>query len=104
MIDLVVASAFMRSRNYYEQSGWRPGLLLSEDRLPVETLASPAQIPCAVNVVWKGNRLLVPAGGVAIQPDRALEADRLKRDDDGRVREMREQVGRAIPPVNWWWD
>ena len=60
-----------------------PGLLADESRLPVETLTTPKQVQCVVNAVWKENRLLVPAGGVGIHPDQALDPARLLGHGDG---------------------
>jgi hypothetical protein len=104
MIDLVVSAAFIREQDYYARADWRPGALADEARLPVETLASPRKVQCVVNAVWKENRLLVPAGGVGIQPDLALEAARLQADNDGKLQERREKIGSRLPAAQWWWD
>jgi hypothetical protein len=103
MIDLAVSAAFIREQDYYGKAGWRPDVLLDEGRLPVETLALPTQVPCVVNAVWKENRLLVPAGGVGIRPDLALEASRRQTDSDGKLRERRAKFGRPAA-THWWWD
>jgi hypothetical protein len=104
MIDLVVAAAFIREQDYYARADWRPAVLADEARLPVETLVSPRQVQCVVNAVWKENRLLVPAGGVGIHPDLALEAGRLQNDTDGKLHDRREKIGSRLPATQWWWD
>ncbi len=104
MIDLVVAAAFIRDQNYYAKADWRPGVLADEARLPVETLATPRQVMCVVNAVWKENRLLVPAGGVSIHPDLALEPARLQADKDGKLQDRREKIGSRLQAEKWWWD
>jgi hypothetical protein len=59
-----------------------------------------------VNVLWKGSRLLAPAGGVSIQPELALSRDRIATDKDGTLREQRVRVrpGAGLPDGAWWWD
>lgn len=104
MIDLVVAAAFIREQDYYALADWRPVVLADESRLPVETRASPRQVQCVVNAVWKENRLLVPAGGVGIHPDLALEPARLQADKDGKLQDRREKIGSRLPATQWWWD
>ena len=104
MVDLAVGAAFIREQNYYAKANWQPGALVDESRLPVETLTSPSQVQCVVSAVWKDNRLLVPAGGVGIQPDLALEPARLQPDKDGKLRDRREKSGGRRPANHWWCD
>jgi hypothetical protein len=104
MIDLAVVAAFLRDEDYYGKAGWRQGVLAQEDRLPVETLATPKQVQCVANAVWKGNQLFVPAGGVSIHPHLALETERLKPDKDGQLKSRRETIGEKLPLDRWWWD
>lgn len=104
MIDLVVAAAFIRDQDYYSRAEWRQGILAQEAKLPVETLATPKQVMCVVNAVWKDERLLVPAGGVSILPHLALEASRRVPDKDGKLQTRREKIGEKPPADRWWWD
>lgn len=104
MVDLVVSAAFIREQDYYAKADWRPGLLADESRLPVETLTSPKQVQCAVSAVWKENRLLVPAGGVGIHPDLALDPARLHADKDGKLQNRREKTASRLAGNQWWWD
>src|SRR5262249_28209636 len=63
LIDMVVASAFMQQQHFAEKAGWRMTTFNDEKLLPTRTLRTPQQVEAAVNVVWKGSRLLAPAGG-----------------------------------------
>ena len=104
-IGLLIAAAFLRREDYYGRAQWHPGTLLDEESLPTETLTTPRQAPCAVNPVWKGDRLLAPAGGgVSIQPDEALAPERLLADRDGKLAAARDKQRAAPRGPGWWWD
>lgn len=103
MIDLAIAAAHIRKQDYYGRAGWKLGVLGDERRLPVETLDTPQQVQCAVNVVWKGSRMLAPAGGgVSIRADQALEPAQLLTDESGALAKQYEQAVDASGA--WWWD
>jgi Protein of unknown function (DUF1598) len=104
MMDLVVSAAFIRDQDYYGRADWRQGVLAQESSLPVETYATPKQVQCVVNALWKGNRLIVPAGGVSIRPDLALDAERMQRDQDGALGARHAKLVGRLPPDRWWWD
>ena len=104
MVDLVISANFIRDQDYYGRAGWRQGVLAQEAGLPVETLAAPRQVPCAVNALWKDEQLFVPAGGVSIHPHLALEAARLQADKDGKLKSRHETIGAGLPADRWWWD
>ena len=103
MIDLAIAAAHIRKQDYYGRADWDLGILADERILPVETLDTPKQVQCAANVVWKGNRMLAPAGGgVSIRPDQALESDNLLPDENGLLaKEYENTIHRGEA---WWWD
>ena len=103
-IDLLVAAAFMAQEGFYDKAGWELGVLGDEKSLPTETQPAPKQAPCAVNVVWKGSRLLAPAGGVSIRPGEALEPARLLKDKDGKLAVERQNVNPPALAERWWWD
>ena len=68
-IDLLVAAAFLQREDYYGQASWEARTLLDEKQLATQTENTPKQAPCAANSLWKGSRLLTPAGGgVSIMP------------------------------------
>lgn len=103
MIDLAIAAAHIRKQDYYGRAGWNLGVFADERRLPVETLDTPQQVQCAVNVVWKGSRMLAPAGGgVSIRPDQALEPDQLLPDENGVL--AKEYEKSLDEGGAWWWD
>ncbi len=105
MIDLAVAAAYLREHDAYGQTNWRADLLLDEQSLATETLPQPQNVPCAVNVVWKGNRLFSPAGGgVSIRPLIALEEEHLLHDEDGTLAKQHEALSGETPEDRWWWD
>jgi hypothetical protein len=104
LIDMAVAAAFIKQEDFYGKSGWAMETLGDEAVFKVGGKPSPAKAPCVANSRWKGSRLLTPAGGgVDIQPAKALEAERVLRDEDSRVSKAREQAAK-LPPDRWWWD
>lgn len=104
VIDLSVAAAFIRQQDYYGRAGWTMSTFADETALPLQTLAAPKTVAAAVNVVWKGNRLLAPGGGVSIQPSLALNSEHLLPDKDGNVHETHQDVASTLPADQWWWD
>lgn len=105
LIDMLVATAFMQQHDYYGKAGWKMPLFGSEEAFPVETVNAPQKAATAVNMLWKGNRLLTPlGGGVEIRPTQALQSDVLMDDEDGKVAEARAQVKLNLEPTQWWWD
>jgi hypothetical protein len=106
LIDLSIAAAFIQKQDYATHAGWEMELLLDESRLPVETHTAPHQVETAVNAVWKGNQLLTPiGGGILMQPKKALAAEYISTDVEGRLMAPREQVAPAAADQRaWWWD
>jgi hypothetical protein len=104
LIDLSVAAALIRRYDYYGQTGWKAELFRDETSLSVERLAHPKTVPCVVNSLWKGNRLLVPAGGVSIRPDEALSDENLFTAYDSSLRATYERLVLPADQNRWWWD
>jgi len=105
LIDMLVAAAFIRQQDYYGQASWNLGIFGDERALPVRTAPAAQKVPCVVNSIWKGNRLLSPAGGgVSIRADEALRADRLLADEDGKLADRYGHVGPPVDESRWWWD
>lgn len=105
VIDMVVAAAFMQQQHYADRAGWRMATFGDEQLLVTRTQRTPEQVEAAVNVVWKGSRMLAPAGGgVSIRADRALAKDRILPDEGGRLRATRDKIAGGIPADRWWWD
>jgi len=72
--------------------------------LPVKTWPTPKTAAPTANAVWKGSRLLVPAGGVSMIPEMALDPKRILSDKDGTLALRYKQVGRSRKTETWWWD
>lgn len=105
LIDLLVAAAYLQQEDFYGRAAWSPTTLADEKSLPVSQGQAATQVQAAVNVVWKGNRMLSPAGGgVSIRAEQALAADRLMRDEGGKLGDERQRVGQTLPADRWWWD
>ena len=102
LIDLSVAAAFLRKFDGYRRANWQPGAFFQEQTFSVENLPEPQRVAAAVNAVWKGNRLVSPAGGVSIQPHRAFDKEHLKTDPDGALHKARQ--AQQPPAKAWWWD
>ena len=104
LIDLAISAALIRRLDMYDQTGWSAETLRDETILPVETLPEPRRVPCVVNSLWKGNRLLTPAGGgVSIRPDEGLRSENLLPDENGSVAKLRGDLARPAAE-RWWWD
>ena len=104
LFDLAVAAAYIRQQDFYGQTGWQASVLRDEHAFSVATLPTPKKVACVVNAVWKGNRLLSPAGGgVSATPEEALDAKRIAKDSDGKLNAARSKQP-AAPEENWWWD
>jgi hypothetical protein len=105
MIDLVVAAAFICREDYYGQAKYSMDVLGDETQLPINTRPAPRAVPCAVNSVWKGNRLFTAAGGgVSIRPEQAFVADRIKQDLDGTLAAAHQLNSEMPAETRWWWD
>jgi hypothetical protein len=105
LIDMLVASAFIRQERYCEHAGWSMPTLASEAALPVTRMRAPTQVEAAVNVVWKGSRLLAPAGGgVSISAEQALDPKRVRADEDGELAAGRKRAAGPSKAERWWWD
>jgi hypothetical protein len=103
LIDLAVAAAIVRRHEYYARAAWKAEVLRDEKLVSTETLPEPRRVPCVVNSLWKGNRLLAPAGGgVSIRPDEALETANLLTDENAALHQTRLKI--APPLDGWWWD
>lgn len=105
VIDLTVLAAWLQQQQVYEKVGWRPGTFAREQAFAVNAHPTPRTVPAAVNVVWKGSRMIALAGGgVAIRAEEALTKERLLPDEGGRVQRTRAQTREDIPAGRWWWD
>jgi hypothetical protein len=106
LIDLSVAAAFMQAKDYYAKIGWRAETFGDESKLSVETWHAPKQVEPVCTVIGGGGRLTFPiAGGINIQPRKAISSENLLSDDEGAVAKKYEALKSAtVPADNWWWD
>jgi len=105
LIDLLVAAAFIQQERYCERAGWSMPTLASDSALPVTRMRSPTHVEAAVNVAWKGSRLLAPAGGgVSISAEKALDPKRVRADQDDELAATRQRANTMSKAEHWWWD
>ncbi len=104
LVDMAVVAAFLQKENAYARVGWRLSALAREDAYPVRGKPTPKSVAAAANSIWKGNRLLTPAGGgVEITAQKALAPKNLLPDETAALKNHRAKVGRK-KPTTWWWD
>jgi hypothetical protein len=105
LIDMLVASAFIQQEGYAARAGWSMPVLGSEAAMPVRKENAARQAACAVNADWKGSRFIaVAGGGVSIRPDEALAPQRLHKDEDRKLSQLRARLSEGLPKDRWWWD
>ena len=101
LFDMAVIVALIRSNGLMESVGWRPSLLLDEDKLPVQKYTVPKATPSLVNVkpAKRGLMLGKISGGITIVPNRVISR--------GSTVEA-GSLPNADPPAGagnkWWWD
>jgi hypothetical protein len=104
LFDTAVAAAYIRRQDFYGQAHWQAATLRDEHSLPIATLPTPKKVECVVNAVWRGNRLLSPAGGgVSLIPDEALDTKHIATDADGKLANRQKSLP-APQGEAWWWD
>jgi hypothetical protein len=106
LIDLSMAAAFIQKQDYYGQSGWKGETLFDEEKYSIETYEAPKTVETACTAIWKGSRLMTPVGGgVRIEPTMALATSRLLADEQGAVKQAREEIKLdSLAQSQWWWD
>ncbi len=106
VIDLSVVAAFIQKMDFYAKAEWNMGVFADESKLAVEVLDAPTQVAPVANAVWKGNYFMSPiAGGVNIQPRVALNSDRIKTDEDGKIDKIKNEIQLSnLVEGQWWWD
>lgn len=105
MIDLAVVAAYIRREEFYERAGATLGVFEDEEQLPIESYPEARGVACAVNSIWKWNRLFTLAGGgVSIRAEQALTDERLLSDEDASLAEAYDELQTTSPADRWWWD
>jgi hypothetical protein len=104
LVDLAVVAAYLQEHDAYGRTGWSASVLLDESSYAIEGFHAPRQVAPAINVIWKGSRLLTPiGGGIMAQPRLALDPANLLVDEKGTVADARDAAAR-LPENRWWWD
>lgn len=106
VIDLTVAAAFIQEMDFYQKADWDMDVFGDESKFAVETMEAPTQVAPVANAVWKGRHFMSPiAGGVNIQPRVALNSDRMKTDQDGKIDDVKNNITLDhLEDGQWWWD
>jgi hypothetical protein len=104
MIDLSVVAAYMQQHDFYGKANWRMDVLGDEKTIPTETFNAPKQVATVVNTIRKSGQLVMPNGGVQINPLMALTPEKILADKDSKVSQARGKVKIELPKGRWWWD
>lgn len=105
MIDLAVAAAFIQDNDLYSKAEWKAAIFGNERLVEVENHPTPERVETAINAIWKGRTLMTPiGGGVDIRARKALSADVVKEDHDGKVSSVKDKIELKLAPNQWWWD
>jgi hypothetical protein len=106
LIDIAIAAAFIQKQDYYSQAGWKMEVFGEEGQYRIETYETPKAVETAVNVVFKGSRIMKPVGGgVSMEPTRAVQTDHRLKDDKGAVKQAHDSIKPdALAQGQWWWD
>lgn len=106
LVDMSIVAAFIQKEDFYGRAGWDMEVFTDEEQFPVETYTAPKQVETAVNAIFKGNALMTPVGGgVNIQPLKAVAEGKIKYDEKGLIKKVRDTI--SVDELNedqWWWD
>ena len=109
-IDLLVAFAWLKQSAAYGKVDWSPEVLVDESKFKTESGPAPKHCPCVANAVWKGNMLILPAGGgVSVTPELALNKKNLQVAEAGIGKDIRAKIDikNSVDTEgngSWWWD
>ncbi|MEE2641843.1 MAG: DUF1598 domain-containing protein [Planctomycetota bacterium] len=106
LVDMSIVAAFVQKEDFYGRAGWDMEFFGDEDQFPVETYVAPKQVETAVNAIFKGNSLMTPVGGgVNIQPLKAIAEEKIRFDEKGMIKKVRDNVAvDGLGEDQWWWD
>ncbi len=105
MIDLLILATMIQREDGFGQINWMPASWLEAGIAAPFARTAPRAADCVVNAFWRGNRLLVPAGGgVTIHPADVFDKDFLDI-LEGEQLGIRPADTRPLADVDgWWWD
>jgi hypothetical protein len=104
LIDVAIAAAYIKDNDLYTEANWDLGVLADESQVSVEHYPVAQQVETAVASVWRGSQLMTPVGGgVHIEPELALGAEKLL-EDDGTLHAVRVGTDLQLAEGQWWWD
>lgn len=105
LIDLAIAAAYIQHEDLYAKTGWNMEFFGDEKAFAVEIYNAPQQVDSTVAAIWKGNHLMTPiGGGVHIDATQALDSENLLEDEEGAVKNLREETAVRLAEGRWWWD
>ena len=105
IVDVLIASAWLQRHDAWSRVDWAGGVLVDAERFPHQALPVPRTAPSVANALFKGEMLVLPAGGgFSINPSIALEPEYLTADSDGQLAELRQQQHFPADELVWWWD
>jgi hypothetical protein len=108
VMDLSIVAAFIQKYDLYEKAGWNLDVFGDEAKFRTEINNPVTQVAPVANAIFKNGALMTPiAGGVAVQPMIALNSDRLKQDQEGKITQSQSQTESRLGQLaegQWWWD
>lgn len=104
LVSLSVAAAYLRENNLYSLANWKLETFGDESLAPVEVNRAPTHVETAVNVIWKGQKLMTPiGGGVRVRPTDALSPGKIQVNP--AVNEVKDSIKVSDLAADvWWWD
>ena len=105
VVDLLVGAAWLRRHQAWDRVGWDGGILFDEQSLTTESYPVPMHVQTVANAIFKGEMLVVPAGGgFSINPAIALEEANVTIDKAGDLTTQRKSIRLPENDSTWWWD
>ena len=104
LVSMSVVAAYLRENNIYSLANWKLETFGDESITPVEVNRAPTHVDTAVNVIWRGQKLMTPiGGGVRVRPTDALSPGKIQVNPE--VAETKDKIKVADLAADvWWWD
>lgn len=104
VIDCFVMAAWLKKQDAFNKCRWRPSVMLNESKLPVNNHQQIKKAESLANGLWKKGVLLLPSGGVAIDPRIALGSNSLRIEDQSQLKDKSSKIVIPVDQNVWWWD